>query len=96
MAAVFCVATESGVKKGKRGERKELWSKRRTESDVSSLRRDINRLKRERSEESGGKVKRQITELNAKYRVKKEGINLVIEELKQRLTAKKPKVKKKI
>ena len=48
MAVVFCVATESGVKKGKRGERKELWSKRRTESDVSNLRRDINRLKRER------------------------------------------------
>ena len=35
------------------------------------------------------KAKRKIKELNAKYRVKKMGINLIIEELKQRLIAKK-------
>ena len=32
--------------------------------------------------------------MNAKYRTKKEGINLVIAELKQRLIAKKTKVKR--
>ena len=37
---------------------------------------------RERQRETGGKGKRKIKELNAKYRVKKKGINLVIEELK--------------
>ena len=55
---------------------------------------DINRLERERRGETGGKGSRKIKELNAKYRVKKKRINLVIEELKQRLVAKKTKVKR--
>ena len=82
------------MKKGKIGEKKEPWWKRRIESDISNLRRDINRLERERRGETGGKGKRNIKELNAKYRVKKKGINLAIEELKQRLIAKKTKVKR--
>ena len=53
-----------------------------------TLRRGINRLERERQGETGGKGKRKINKLNAKYRVIKKGINLVIEELKQRLIAK--------
>ena len=47
----------------------------------------------ERRGEIGGKGKRKIKELNAKYRVREKGINLVIERLKQRLIAKKMKVK---
>ena len=58
------------------------------------MRRGINRLERERRGETGGKGKRKINKLNAKYRVMKKGINLVIEELKQRLIAKKTKVKR--
>ena len=58
------------------------------------MRRGINRLERERRGETGGKGKRKINKLNAKYRVMKKGINLVIEELKQRLIAKKKKVKR--
>ena len=53
--------------------------------------------KRSRSEErqeTGGEWNSKIKEVNAKYRTKKEGINLVIEELKQRLIAKKTKVKR--
>ena len=65
---------------------------RRIESDITNLRRDINRLVRERQGETGGKGKRKIKELDAKYRVKKKGINLVVEELKQRLIAKRTKV----
>ena len=91
MAAALWVATDVGVKKGKIGEKKESWWKRRVEIDITNLRRDINR---ERQGESGGKGKRKIKELNAKYRLKKKGINLVIEELKQWLTAKKMKVKR--
>ena len=53
------------------------------ESDITKIRRDINRLERERRGETGGKGKRNTKELNAKYRVKKKRINLVIEELKQ-------------
>ena len=92
MAAALWVAKEVGVKKDNIGE-KRRW-KRGFESDNTSLRRDINRLDRERQRETGGKGKRKIKELNAKYRVKKKGINLVIEELKQRLIAKKTKVKR--
>ena len=66
--------------------------KRRIESDITNLRRDINRLGRERQGETGGKGKRKTKELDAKYRVKKKGINLVVEELKQRLIARKTKV----
>ena len=93
MAAALWVAKEVGVKKDKIGKRKESWWKRRIESDITNLERDINRLERERQGETGGKGGKKIKKLNTKYRVKKKGINLVIEELKQRLIAKKTKVK---
>ena len=41
-----------------------------------------------------GKERKKIKELNTKYRVKKKGITPVIEELKQKLIAKKTKVKR--
>ena len=85
MAAALWVAKEAGVKKGKRGEKKEPRWKTRIESGITNLRRDINRPERERQGETEGKGKRKIKELNVKYRVKKKGINLVIEELKKRL-----------
>ena len=94
MAAALWVAKEVGVKKDNIGEKKEPRWKRRFESDKTSLRRDINRLEKERQRETGGKGKRKIKELNAKYRVKKKGINLLNEELKQRFIAKKLKVKR--
>ena len=55
---------------------------------------DINRLGRERLGETGVKGNRKIKELNAKYRVKKKGIYLLNEQLKERLIAKKTKVKR--
>lgn len=61
---------------------------------MTNLRRYINRLKMERREETGGKRKRKTKELNAKYRVRKKVVNLVIEKLKQRLIVKMTKVKK--
>ena len=67
---------------------------RRIESDITNLRRDINRLERERQGETGAKRKRKIKELNAKYRVKKKRINLVTEDLKKSLIAKETKVKR--
>ena len=83
MAAAFWVAKEVGGKSSKIGKKKEPWWKRRIENDITNLRRGIIRLERERRGETGRKGKR-IRELNAKYRVKKKEINLVIEELKQR------------
>ena len=83
MAAALWAAKEAGVKKGKIGVKKGPWWKRRIERGITNLRWYINRLERERRGETGWKGERKIKELNAKYRVKKKGINLVIEELKQ-------------
>ena len=58
------------------------------------LRTNIKRLKKERRGETGAKGKIKIKELNTKYRLKKKGINLVIEELKEGLIAKKTKIKR--
>ena len=70
MAAAPWVAKEVGVKKGKIVQKKEPWWKRRIEKDITNLRRDINKLKRERLGETRGKGTRKIKELNTKYRVK--------------------------
>ena len=51
-------------------------------------------MERGRRGGTGGKGKRKIKAINVKYRVKKKGINLVTEKLKQRLVAKKTKVKR--
>ena len=67
---------------------------RRIESDIANLTKDINRLEMGRQGEIGGERKRKIKKLNAKYRVKEKGINLVNKELNQRLVAKKTKVKR--
>ena len=52
MAAAHWIAKEVGVKKSKIGEKKEPWWKRRIEGDITNLRRDINRLERERPGET--------------------------------------------
>ena len=47
LTAALWVAKEVGAKKYKIGEKKELWWKRRTEGDITKLRRDSSRLERE-------------------------------------------------
>ena len=94
MVVAIWSAKEVGLNKGKRGEKKELWWKGIIERDITNLRRDINRLKRERWSETGGKGKRKIKGVNAKSKEKKNWKNMVTEELKQRLVAKKTKVKR--
>ena len=91
MAAALWVAKEVGLKKGKRGEKKELWWKRRVESDITNLKRDISKKGQMRR---NWRERKEKEELNAKYRMKKKEINLVIEELRQRSIAKKTKVKR--
>ena len=58
------------------------------------MRRDINRPQRKRHGETGKKGMGKFKEVNAKYIVKKKEINLIIEELKQRLIAKKRCIQK--
>ena len=59
MAAALWVAKEVGVMKDKIGEKKEesKWWKRRIESDITNMRRGINKLERERQGETGRKGK---------------------------------------
>ena len=52
MAAALWIAKVVGVKKGSRGEKKESWWKTRIEDVITNLRRDINRLERERRGET--------------------------------------------
>ena len=66
MTAALWFAKEVGVEKGKKVEKKEPWWKRGIKSDITNLRRTINRLEKERQGETGGKGKRKTEELNAK------------------------------
>ena len=50
MAAALWLAKEVAVKKGKRGEKKEPWWKRKIESDITKLGKDIKRLERKDEE----------------------------------------------
>ena len=57
MTVALWVTKEVGVKEGKRGEKKEPLWKRKIKSDFTNLKRDINRVERERLGEAGGKGK---------------------------------------
>ena len=95
LTAAWWVAKEVGLKEGKKeGSKKEPWWKRRIEKDIDCLRRDVNRLERQKQGKMGQKGKRKARELEKKYRVKQKGIEGVLEELKQRVNAKKIKVKR--
>ena len=52
MAAAHWIPKEVEVKKSKIGEKKEPRWKRRIEGDITNLKRDINRLERERPGET--------------------------------------------
>ena len=93
-AASVWVADQMGLKKFEIGRRKEPWWKRRIEYDIKNLRHDINILHRESKGELGSKKKWKLKDLEEKYRVRKKGINTVIEELKQRILAKSAKQKR--
>ena len=67
MAVAVSLGKEVGLGKDKTGEKKEPLWKRRIESDITNLRRDVNRLERERRGETGGEVKRKIKILNPQY-----------------------------
>ena len=71
-------------------EPKEPWWKRRIKTSISEIRKHINVFERKKR---GEKLKREkYAELERKYRVKVKGLDVVIEELKQRLLAKNHKL----
>ena len=71
---------------------KEPWWKRRIPPSIQELRKHINILERKRRGEIKKKEKYKVIE--HKYRVKKKGLNVVLEELKQRMHAKASKIKR--
>ena len=93
-AASVWVADQMGLKKFEICRRKEPWWKRRIENDMKNLKHDINILHRESKGELGSKRRWKLKDLEEKYRVRKKGINTVIEELKQRIVAKSAKQKR--
>ena len=71
---------------------KEPWWKRRIQQSIQELRKHINILERKKRGEIKKKEKYKVIE--HKYRVKKKGLNVVLEELKQRMQAKATKIKR--
>ena len=61
---------------------------------MKKLRQDVNLLARDLKGELGSKKKQKMKELYEKYTVKKKGLKTMIEELKQRMLAKRTKVKR--
>ena len=87
-AVSMYVAEKLGVKTTRSdGRSKEPWWKRRIERDIKKLRRDIGVLECKRIGEL--RSRKRYSVLGRKYRIKTKGIETVIEELKQRVLAKK-------
>ena len=60
MAAALWLGKEVAMKKGKRGEKKEPWWKRKIESDITKLRKDVKRLERKDEEKLQGKRRERL------------------------------------
>ena len=79
-------------KHGKRNNEKEPWWKRQIKTSISEIRKHINILERQKKGEI--KKKEKFRDLEKRYKIKRKGINVVIEELKQRLDAKTAKIRR--
>ena len=92
LAAGRVVQMKVGMKRNENGKAKEPLWKRRLRSKMSGIRKDLGRVERwKRGELANVDLK---YELERKYLVKKKGINVVIEDLKQRMKAIQYKIKR--
>ena len=93
-ACAIFVGRKVGLKPKQRRENpvKEPWRKRRMQQLIQELQKHINILERKKRGETKNKEKYKTTE--HEYRVKKKGLNVVLEEVKQRMQAKATKIKK--
>ena len=92
LAAGRVVQMKVGMKRNENGKAKEPLWKRRLRSKMSGIRKDLGRVERwKRGELANVDFK---YELERKYLVKKKGINVVIEELKQRMKVIQYKIKR--
>ena len=92
-AAANVVARLAGLRiRKKKKEQAEPWWKKRIQLKINQLRRDLSRIEKIKNGEL--KKDRIGDSLKEKYHIRKKGINCVIEELKQRITANSEKIKR--
>ena len=84
-AGAFVVTNRLGVKIDKVAGRKELMWKRRLQNKIKELRKDLSQL--EASKDKGVSNSRHWERLERKYSIRVKRLNVVVEELKQRITA---------
>ena len=83
-----------GLKKAECRKKNEPRWKRRIKRDIKRLIQEVKFLEREVKRELGLKKNRKLSGLNERYRVKREGLKTMIEELKQRMLGKSTKVRR--
>ena len=75
-----------------RGKNQEPWWKRRIQSDIKKIQSEFSIL--QRKERGELRTDSKYTRLKEKYSIRRKGIEVVMEELKQRLKAKRAKVRR--
>ena len=91
--AMKIVGEEVGMKKSNAKKKKEPFWKRRILTDISRLRKDLRRIEAWLPGIWKKDKKKEKDWLDQKYGLRRKGFTLVMEELKQRITAKATKVK---
>ena len=91
-AGAFVVTNRLGVKIDKVAGRKEPMWKRRLQNKIEELRKDLSQL--EASKDKGTSNFRHWKRLERKYSIRVKRLNVVIEELKQRISAIAAKVRR--
>ena len=91
-AAGVWVADQLGLKKYEGRKKKDPWWKRLIEEDIKQLSKDINILVRVKKGQIGARKEAKAKLVQEKYRVKRKGLPMVTEELKQRILAKAAKI----
>lgn len=91
-ATAVVVNERLDLKPGKKKATKEPWWKRRLQGQVDQLRKDLSRLEHVcRNECSRPRIRNQLWR---NYKIETKGVAVVIEELKQRISAKAHKIKR--
>ncbi|XP_063598714.1 uncharacterized protein LOC134775182 [Penaeus indicus] len=93
-ACTILIGRKVGLKpyRKRANEMKEPWWKRRIKVSIKEIRKHINIL--ERKERGDLKRMEKYKQLEQKYRIKRKGLKVVLEELKQRFKAKSMKIKR--
>ena len=93
-AAMKIVGEEVGMKKSNAKKKKEPFWKRRILKDISRLRKDLSRIEVWFAGRWKNDKNKEKDLLDQKYGLRRKGFSLVMEELKQRITAKATKAKR--